>query len=151
MRRFTAVDMGKENGDCTCKLYGHYGKHGVMVIDKIDYIEKEVRKEVAIDYEGQWKKFRAANGHCYLVHNIGSCVKPTHTLANAMDTWIRNVILNRENLMEEFVKERMKTNIDGGNINRHNVDIIYKGGLCGRVNVNKEEFAKWIKNRKEEK
>ena len=146
MRRFTAVDTG--NGDCTCRLYGHYGKHGTIVIDKVDYIEKEVRKEMAIDYKDEWKKLRGQHGLDTVTSRDGFHIS---TLGELMDSRIKNTINNREKLMEEFVKERIKTNIDGGNKKSHNVNVVYRGKLLCNATVHKEEFKNWIKIRKEEK
>ena len=113
-------------------------------------LRKEVRKEMAIDFRKEWKAFRAKNGHCYLVPDPGSMLMPTHTVGNAMDTQIRNTILNRERLMEEYVKEQtLTTDIVGGNKEYHDVKIIdkrYGTLICTRA-INKLKFNAWCKKK----
>ena len=119
-------------------------------------LRKEVRKRMAIDFRKEWKAFRAECGHHYLVPDPGSAIQPTCTLGNAMDTWIRNVILTRERLMEEYVKEkRITTDIDdskSGDERFHKVNILDAGRWkVGSIDVRKDSFCKWLNKRKEVK
>ena len=103
---------------------------------------------MAIDFRKEWKRFRAEYGHCYIQAKEGS-PKSTCALANVMDTWMRNVILNRERLMEEYMKERITTEIDGGNSEAHNVKIIDKRCnilICSKF-INKKHFDEWCKKK----
>ena len=128
----------------------HIDKNGVIVIDEI-LRREEVRKEMAIDYRKEWKKFQAKCGNYYIVKDPGSAITPTHTVKNEMDTQIRNTILERERLMNEYIHEKMQTNIDGGTKLAHNVDIILNGVLSARVSINKKHFAEWCERKKKRK
>ena len=114
-------------------------------------IRKEVIRKMAIDYKEEWKKFRAKYGYNYIQAKEGS-PKSTLTLDNLMKTWIRNAILGRERLMEEYVKENITTNINGGERHFHKVDVIDKrhgrtDWLIGTIHVHKADFDAWCKKK----
>ena len=112
-------------------------------------IRGEVNKKMAIDFRKEWKAFRVECGRYYIVKDPGDAIVPTGTLANAMDTWMRNVVLKRERLMEIYVKERITTEIDGGNSEAHNVKIIDKRCnilICSKF-INKKHFDEWCKKK----
>jgi len=106
---------------------------------------------MAIDFRKEWKRFRAEYGHCYIQAKEGS-PKSTCTLANVMDTWMRNVILNRERLMEEYVKENMQTDIVDGDKDFHHIKIYNnrtRGSKSpiGTMHIHKADFDAWCKKK----
>ena len=111
-------------------------------------IRKEVRKKMAIDYKGVWEEFREEYGQNYIQVKVGS-PKSTSTLDNLMNTWIRNVILDRERLMEEYVKEKIYTEIDGGQKRCHIVNVVERhrngrNSLLVKMKVGKQDFEYWV-------
>jgi hypothetical protein len=94
---------------------------------------------VAIDYKEQWKRLHNTHGSKN-VRVAGVLM----SLSELMNRQINETIVIREKLMEEFIKQRITTNIDGGTKNSHMVDIIFRGRQLDRVSVNKEDFQKWV-------
>ena len=107
---------------------------------------KEVRKKMAIDYGKEWKLLQQIYGKYTIQDTRGIPSIPT-TLDEVMDFQIQHTIAQREKLMQEFVKERITTNIDGGTRNSHNVNFIFRGGRITNISVLKEEFANWCKKK----
>ena len=124
-------------------VISHIDKNGVIVIDEI-LRREEVRKKMAIDYKTEWERLNEKHGHKYIQES-------TQTLGNIMRTQIRNTILTRERLMNEYIHEEMQTNIDGGTKLAHNVHIIVNRVLAARVSINKKHFAKWCERKKKRK
>ena len=101
---------------------------------------------MAIDYGREWQKLSKSTGHCTVVKdNTGT------TLNVIMDDQIQETINKRELLMQEFVKSRMDTNIIETTKHVHTSEIIYRGIRVAVVNVGKDAFRDWLKNRKEVK
>ena len=99
---------------------------------------------MAIDYGEEWKKLHNRYGGKEIYTAKGK-VK----LYELMNGQIHETICRREKLMGEFIKERIiTTNITDGTKDSHLVDIIFRKNLFGRVSIGKEEFQKWIENRK---
>lgn len=107
---------------------------------------KEVRKEMAIDYKKEWEKLHKECGHLTIIKN--GCV----TLEYVMDNMIRDTINGREKLMEEYIKEMIRTSIEGGTKHFHLVKVnAHDLLLMDKLHVSKADFAAWLKNRKEVK
>lgn len=108
--------------------------------------KKEVRKKMAIDYKEEWKKFRVYYGRRQ-VETRGV----DESIGELMDGWIKATIESREKLMKEYLKHIMKTDITGGDKYCHYVGINFGKHVYGNIGVSKEDFHKWLKNRKEVK
>lgn len=103
---------------------------------------------MAIDYEKEWKKLRAAHGsRVVLQTDAGYDVN----LKCIMGSMIRDTINDREKLMKEFVTQKLTINIIQQDKHYYCVDIVIDGGTFGSYNVSKNEFHTWLKNRKKVK
>ena len=101
---------------------------------------------MAIDYKKEWRTLKQTYGR-YLIPGAD---RPHHatTLDEVMNFQIQHTIMARERLMEEFIKENLTTEIDGGNKNSHNVNIIFRGGkMYGKISVSKKDFDVWCKKK----
>jgi len=102
---------------------------------------------MAIDYKKEWKKLQHIYGGYTIQDHRGTCHSIPTTLDEVMNFQIQHTIQTREKLMQEFVKERLTTNIDGGTKNSHRVYIILRGELFGNISVLKEDFDKWCEKK----
>ena len=102
---------------------------------------------MAIDYREQWAKFRAECGRYYIVFDPKDVIEPTCKLGNIMDTWMRNVNLNRERLMREYLMEKMRTDINGGDKVCYHVRIVFRGDTYINVKMVKADFDAWCKKK----
>jgi hypothetical protein len=112
------------------------------------YLErKEAKKRMAIDYREEWKKLLKEHGDKGIL-GFGIAIR----LGALMRNQIQNTISRREELMYEYMQERIiHTNIIGGNKDFHEVQVIdkrYHTVICTR-SINKEDFAAWCKEKKE--
>ena len=64
-----------------------------------------------------------------------------------MDNQIQMTINAREELMGEYVKTRIETDIIGGNATMHKVKLIVRGENRGAIWVGKDAFQNWLKER----
>ena len=111
--------------------------------------EKEVRKEMAIDYKAEWEKLILWCG-AFGVNIPHEAVSVS--LRSIMENQIAGTISKREKLMEEYVKEMIRTNIEGGTKHFHIVKVnAHDLLLMDKLHVSKADFAAWLKNRKEVK
>lgn len=101
---------------------------------------------MAIDYKKEWDKFRGKHGLCRI--NVGG--KQVH-VKQIMENQIRNTINARENLMQEFVKKKLTTNISKQDEYSYCVDLVIDNGIFGSYYVSKNEFRTWLEKRKEVK
>ena len=144
MKEFTAVDYASKNGDYTCKLHGHIDKDGTMIVDKIDFIEKEVIKKMAIDYKKEWEELLSKHGSwgVNVPHEAVSV-----TLHSIMDAQIDDTINDREKLMEKYIKAQIRTDIIGADRGYHKVKIEVFGESRGCVDISKSAFKAWCKKK----
>ena len=106
---------------------------------------EEVRKKMAIDYREQWEEFKVY----YRFRKVeAEEVGAGATIGKLMEDWIKDVIEGREKLMQEFVKQRLTTNIGKQDKHCYYVDIVINDGIFGRFAVSRNEFRTWLKNGK---
>lgn len=110
-------------------------------------------RRVAIDYKKEWEKLLSKHGSwgVNIPHEALSV-----TLESIMANQIENTINQREKLMEGYIKERIITEIDGGERHFHNVQVIDKAHgkahwLIGTIHVHKADFNVWCKKKKGDK
>ena len=103
---------------------------------------KGVRKKMAIDYGKEWQKLRKSTGHCTVIRDGTGT-----TLDVVMDTQIRKTIDVREELMEEYVKSGLTTNIIKQDSVCYYVDVTIHKGIFGGVGISRRDFDTWLKKR----
>jgi len=106
---------------------------------------------MAIDYKKEWCLLKHIYGKYIIQDKRGIPSIPT-TLDEVMNFQIQHTIMAREKLMEEYVKERITTNIDGGEKSFYNVQVIDKAHgrvnwLLGSLHIHKADFATWCKKK----
>ena len=104
--------------------------------------EKEVRKKMVIDYKKEWERLLKEHGNNGIL-DYGVAIK----LGTIMRNQIHNTIEAREELMEEFIRARITTNISESKEQHHEVQIYINGLPRGRYLVSKLEFAAWCKKK----
>lgn len=112
-----------------------------------DKLRKEVRKKMVIDYREEWEKFKRHYGRYCIADRTTKDGLRLH-VGRLMEDWIKDTINSREKLMEEFVRQRMTTNISKQDKYCYYVDIVIDEGIFGRFGISKKQFATWLKNRK---
>ena len=104
---------------------------------------KGVRKKMAIDYKKEWKNFAI----CYRYSKIGA----GDTVGKLMNDWINATINEREELMKEYIKETIATNIEGGTKHFHLVNVYANDiTLIKNLHISKANFDDWCKNKRKE-
>lgn len=101
---------------------------------------------MAIDYKKEWEELY----HIYGKHSVQD-QRGIFSIATALDEvmnfQIRHTIQTREKLMEEYLKENIRTNIDGGDKDTHRVEVMYHGQRLYSIRIPKKDFSKWCEKK----
>ena len=99
---------------------------------------------MAIDYKKEWEKLEERYGAfgVNIPHEALSV-----RLKALMDAQIRDTINDREKLMREYLMEKMRTDINGGDKVCYHVRIVFRGDTYTNVKMVKADFDAWCKKK----